>query len=89
MIRAAGLSKLKFIKSLGSYQRFKIGAGGQGEDKEAQKTIHLFLFKTKQLNLKPVDSRNRRARWVKKEAVADLLTHPKDKKYFEGIIGRL
>jgi len=77
----SGINQLEFIHELGSYQRYKIGKDG-GEDKSELKTMHMFLFKTNQDSLKPVDIENPEARWVEKEKVADLLTHPKDKEFF-------
>jgi len=71
-----GVSKLKFIKNLGSYKRKSLN------NKNEIKTIYMFLFETDQEDLKPVDHHNHEARWVDKDKVADLLTHPKDKKFF-------
>ena len=79
----AGISELELVKKLGEYQRYKIGKGGMGEDKSELKTITLFLFRTKAKGeLKPIDSHHPEARWVEKEKVTDLLTHPKDKEFF-------
>jgi 8-oxo-dGTP diphosphatase len=77
----AGIEDLEFIKELGSYQRYKIGKNG-GEDKSELKTIIMFLFKTKEEHLSPIDPHNPEARWVEKEKVADLLTHPRDQEFF-------
>jgi 8-oxo-dGTP pyrophosphatase MutT (NUDIX family) len=79
-----GISNLVFIKELGSYERYRIGKDG-GEDQSELKMITMFLFTTDQEALKPVDSENPEARWVNKEDVADLLTHPKDKEFFKGL----
>jgi len=46
----------------------------------------MFLFKTQQSYLKPVDPENPEAKWLKKEEVANLLTHPKDKEFFLSIM---
>jgi 8-oxo-dGTP pyrophosphatase MutT (NUDIX family) len=77
----SGISHLKFVKNLGHYQRYKIGLDG-GEDPSELKTIHMFLFQTDQEVLNPRDPENPEARWVEKDKVADLLTHPKDKEFF-------
>lgn len=77
----SGLTQLEYIHELGSYQRYKIHDEG-GEDKSEFKTIHMFLFKTSQIQLHPQDPENPEARWVKKEEVAKLLTHPKDREFF-------
>jgi hypothetical protein len=42
----------------------------------------MFLFRTAQDELSPVDPENPEARWVEKERVAGLLIHPKDKEFF-------
>ncbi len=77
----SGIVRLKFIRELGSYQRYRIGKNG-GEDESELKTIIMFLFKTEEDNLKPIDSENPEAKWVKKEKIVELLTHPKDKEFF-------
>lgn len=81
----AGVSALDFVKELGSYKRYKIGKDGNGEDTSELKTMIMFLFRTDQELLKPIDPDNPEARWVNKEEVVDLLTHPKDKEFFLGI----
>ena len=85
----SGISDLEFIKKLGSYKRYKIGKGGKGEEKSELKMITMFLFKTPQNLLKPVDVKNPEARWVNKEEVVKLLTHPKDKEFFLKIKKRI
>lgn len=77
----SGVRNLHFIKELGYYERYKIGING-GEDKSELKGIFMFLFKTEQEELKPVDPNNPEAKWVTKEMVCDLLTHEKDKEFF-------
>lgn len=78
----SGISNLDLVKDLGSYQRYKISKSGVGEDKSEIKTIILFLFKTNQKDLKPIDPDNPEARWVEKDKVAELLTAQKDKEFF-------
>lgn len=77
----SGIRELKLIKKLDTYQRHKIGKSGR-EDKSEFKTITMFLFKTEQKILKPVDLQNPQAVWVRKDMVANLLTHPKDKEFY-------
>jgi len=81
----SGITDLELVRELGTYQRYRIGNAG-GEDKSELKTIAIYLFKTKESNLKPVDPENPEARWVPKNEVAELLTHPKDKEFFLGIM---
>jgi len=78
----SGLRDLHYVRELGTYQRFKIGKGGVGEDQTERKTITIFLFRTQEHHLAPVDPENPEARWVDREEVAELLTHPKDQEFF-------
>jgi 8-oxo-dGTP pyrophosphatase MutT (NUDIX family) len=80
----AGVSELELIRELGSYQRYRLGKDGS-ENKSELKTIHLFLFRTPEMELAPVDPDNPEARWVEKAGVAELLTHPKDKEFFRAL----
>lgn len=84
----SGINQLEFIRELGTYQRYKIGKDGH-EDKSELKTLHMFLFKTQESSLNPADADNPEARWVGKEIVAELLTHPKDKEFFMGIMNEI
>jgi 8-oxo-dGTP pyrophosphatase MutT (NUDIX family) len=84
----SGLSKIELIRELGSYGRFRIGQNG-GENKTEYKTIHMFLFKTKEKDLKPIDPHNPEARWVDKHQVAGMLTHPKDREFFTTVIEKI
>ena len=81
----SGVTDLELIKELGVYQRYMIGVDSK-EDKSELKTIYMFLFKTRQYELKPIDPENPEARWIKKEFVADMLTHEKDKEFFRNIL---
>ena len=76
----SGITNLFLKKDLGSYQRTNL------DDENELKTIHIFLFKTDQIKLKPIDLENPEAKWVEKDEVADTLTHPKDKDFFLNII---
>lgn len=73
----SGVTALEFIRGLGSYERYGIGKKGR-----ELKMITMFLFRTNEDSLRPVDPDNPEARWVHKEEVAELLTHPKDKEFF-------
>ncbi len=84
----SGVQKLQLIRELGSYERPKIGLRG-GDDTSEIKRITLFLFKTTQTVLRPVDPDNPEARWVEATQVADLLTHAKDKEFFLSILPKL
>ncbi len=78
----SGIADVILVKELGTYERYKIGKGGRGEDRRELKTITMFLFRTEEDELKPIDPHNPEARWVPQEKVADVLTHPKDKEFF-------
>jgi len=80
-----GLRDLELARKLGSYERYRLGADGR-EDASERKTIHMFLFTTPETALAPVDEDNPEARWVSKEEVADLLTHPKDRAFFQAFL---
>ena len=84
----SGISELKLIKEFDSYERYRIGLDG-GEDKSELKVIFMFLFKTNQEELKPLDPANPEALWVKKGEAAELLTHKKDKEFFLSIINEI
>jgi 8-oxo-dGTP pyrophosphatase MutT (NUDIX family) len=76
----AGITELELLEELGSYTRFRLN--GAEEDTSELKTIHMFLFRTEQNDLAPVDPDNPEARWVERGEVAELLTHPKDREFY-------
>ena len=77
----SGITELEFVEELGSYRRYKLSGAG-GEDRSEQKTIHMFLFRTNEEALAPLDPENPQALWVDKTEVAELLTHPKDREFY-------
>lgn len=81
----SGISEVVLIRELGWYERFRIGQNG-GEDRSEFKKIYMFLFKTSQDKLAPVDPHNPQAVWVDRAKVAGLLTHPKDRAFFESVV---
>lgn len=81
----SGITELELIKPLGSYERFRIGKHG-GDDTNELKQLIFFLFRTSQTKLAPTDPYNPEARWVPREQVAAMLTHPKDRAFFEKIL---
>ena len=86
----SGISELKLIEDLGSYQRYQIADDGKTEDKSVLKTVFLFLFTTTQDKVKPKDThKNPQAKWLKKEEVCNQLTHIKDKEFFQSIIEKI
>ena len=83
-----GLVELEFIDYLGSYQRYKIGLNGTDNQSEL-KDIHFYFFKSEKSLLAPTDPDNPEAKWIAIDQAASLLTHPKDKLFFESIIRSL
>jgi ADP-ribose pyrophosphatase YjhB (NUDIX family) len=80
----SGIRDLEFVRELGSYERHKIGVNG-GDDRSELKVITMFLFRTSEKSLKPVDPDNPEAKWIERSKVARLLTHEKDKEFFLGV----
>ena len=80
-----GIQDLQLVKELGTYERFRMSKRPQDEDRKELKVITLFLFETNTVDLKPIDPANPEARWVNKDEVVNLLTHSKDKEFFESI----
>jgi 8-oxo-dGTP pyrophosphatase MutT (NUDIX family) len=78
-----GIKDMTLVRELGTYERYKIGKDGEGEDTSELKRITMFLFDTTQTKLHPVDENHPEARWVSADEVASLLTHPKDAAFFE------
>lgn len=85
----AGVTDLEYVDDLGSYERYRIGKGGVEEDTSDLKRIRMFLFRTRQDALSPTDPENPEARWVPIAEVAAMLTHPKDREFFERVAGKL
>ena len=83
-----GVSDLSLLGDLGEYERFRIGREG-GEDPSELKAIRMFLFSTRQEALEPRDPDHPEARWVDRDAVAALLTHPRDRAFFLSVLGRI
>lgn len=80
-----GITQLELIEEFQPYERFKIGQDGIGEDKSDKKIIHMFLFTTNQTEFAPTDPRHSEVRWVEIDQVADLLTHERDKQFFQSV----
>jgi ADP-ribose pyrophosphatase YjhB (NUDIX family) len=82
----SGATGLKYVKELGTYERFKLGPNsGESDDMSEKKIITVFLFHARHQALAPEDPHNPEARWVPLEKVEALLSHPKDKEFFASI----
>lgn len=84
----SGVTELELIEYLGEYQRYRISKKGS-EDISELKIIHLYLFKTTQTELKPVDPENPEAIWVDKYFVVNYLTHQKDREFYLNIVDKI
>jgi len=82
----SGVSDITLIKKLGIIERESMST--DGTEKE-QKTIHIFLFSTNQMDLQPQDPHNPEAKWVKKEDVTNILSNPKDREFYKSIIDHI
>ncbi len=82
ILEETGIEQVILIKKLGTYERYKIGKGGKGENKTIKKIITLFLFTTDQEKLEPQDPDNPEARWVSPDKVTEFLTHQADKDFY-------
>src|SRR5229473_1764344 len=58
----SGIRDLELIRELGTYERHRIGVDG-GDDRSELKVITMFLFRTSEKSLRPVDPDNPEARW--------------------------
>src|SRR3989344_7328696 len=81
----SGISVLEYVKTLPPYERYRISLTG-GDDVSELKTLQMFLFLTEEETLAPRDPENPEARWVPVKEVSALLTHAKDREFFESII---
>ena len=86
VLEESGIEELELMKEYPMYERFKIAEGGEGEDRSEQKLIHMYLFRTKQTELHPTDKDNPEALWMPPERVTEMLTHPKDKAFFQSVL---
>ena len=77
-----GIKKPTYIKSLGKFKRYRIGLDGN-DDLSELKTISIYLFKSNQINLQPIDPNNPEAIWVNVEEAYKLLSHKEDKSFFK------
>jgi ADP-ribose pyrophosphatase YjhB (NUDIX family) len=72
-----GLTDLELVRELGSFSRTAIGRG-----LPEWKTITLYLFRSPEAELRPLDPANPEARWVPPDEVAGLLSNPADGRFF-------
>jgi len=87
ILEESGVSELEYVRDLGDYTRYKLDKVGN-DDLSELKNIHLFLFKTQQQKLQPIDPDNPEARWIAREDVAHMLAHKKDAEVFLEFLSR-
>ncbi len=84
----SGVTQLKLIRPLLSYQRYKTAIDG-GDYEVEWKTITMYLFSTKQKELSAMDPENPQAIWVDPSDVERRLTHRKDKAFFAAVVSQI
>jgi len=84
----SGVDRLEFISDLGKIERDKAFLDGIKEFFQI-KVIQMYLFKTDQKKLRPIDSDNPMAQWMEIDKVANRLTHQKDKEFFLSVIDQV
>src|SRR5262249_29677048 len=77
-----GLKTLTLVREFPIYERYKGNSNNGGDDTAELKIIQMFLFTTTEEELMPQDKSNPEARWVAPGKVENMLTHPKDRKFF-------
>ena len=77
-----GITQLELIKDLGSYTRKRLN-----ENKMMKS--QMYLFKTTQTKLNPIDKQISDLKWVKKEEVINVLTANGDKKFSREIASEI
>lgn len=82
----AGLEQLQLVKELGSFERYSIGPGGAGENRDwSSRRRTFFLFTTDEETLESHTREVTEARWVTLDEALSLLTHPKDREFLQTI----
>ncbi|TFG01813.1 MAG: NUDIX domain-containing protein [Promethearchaeota archaeon] len=84
----AGVNDLELVKYLGSFTRLK-GKKYLKRYGRKKKTIFMYLFKTNQLKLEPVDRSIKKAVWVNKMKINEYLTHDEDKEFFSTVFNQI
>lgn len=84
----SGIESLDLISELGTIERDPTSIDGSEEDFQI-KTIQMFLFRTNQEKLKPIDSDNPEAIWFEANKVTGRLTHQKDRDFFLSVLGQV
>lgn len=83
IVEEVGITALELKKEFTPYTRPQ--GNRDGSFGPEIKTIHMFLFGTSQEEFHLTDPTHDEARWVPVDEVVALVTHPKDKEFFESI----
>ena len=75
-----GIKDMALIKKIGTYSR------GSKKSLNLQKNVTIFLFKPNDIRLTSHDKENPTAKWVPIEKVAETLSYPKEKEFFNKVI---
>jgi len=78
-----GINKLDLIKKIGNYQR------PAADGRPIIVDTAVFLFRTNQSRLNPIENDISKALWVDKEKVVEVLSLPKDREFFESVLPNL
>ena len=76
----AGIDELELLALLGKYNRHPFTFDNV-EDKSELKVIQMYLFRSKQTEMRPTEE-NSEPVWLTIQEAGDRLTHPADKKFF-------
>ena len=83
-----GITDAEYIQDLGSYERYSIGKDGTGENRDlGLRRRTFFLFHTKETALNPQETEGEvtEARFMTQDEALTMLTHPKDREFFESV----
>ncbi|PKL76756.1 MAG: hypothetical protein CVV27_08700, partial [Candidatus Melainabacteria bacterium HGW-Melainabacteria-1] len=80
---ASGISYLHLVQSLGSYHR--LSSESPDQPREMQ-TVYMYLFHTEQEPSETLGAEQPNVRWAPPDQVPSLLSHPKDKDFFQGAL---
>ncbi len=83
-----GISDLKYIDSLGSYERPVLDENNNATDEI--KIIHIFLFETTQKEFNPITKDEvAKIQWVEKNKAKNLFTNEKDKEFYLSVLDKM
>lgn len=87
-----GLTDLKCLGELGSYERYSIGLDGKGENPDwgkRKRTFFLFTTNERDFRSNPHDEEITAVAWVTLDEALALLTHPRDKEFLQSVRSKI